>query len=736
LKVRTYLTLTATAVLVPVTIFAAASLSMLLEAERNAALRGVQETARSTALVVDRELASAEAALKALGSSPYLESGDLAGFYRQAKLSTAGQHFWIVLFDRDGQQLINTRSAYGASLPKRQHPERGHKVIDSQIISVTNLIQGPVATGPVIAVEAPVPARGGRQYVLSQAFDVQHFERAFNQPGVAPSWVIGLFDRNGITITRSRAAQQFIGKPATPQLIEAANQDHEGILRSKNLEGADNYGVFTHSSTSGWLITIGVPVDDIESAARRAVLLASAGLLAALACAAVVAIFLSRRLAQSMDAAARTAAALGQGKLPIFNGTGVDEVDTVQHALVDAGTILRHEQEQRALAEAERAQLFTSEQEARRVAESQNRAKDEFLAMLGHELRNPLGAITNAVAIMESPGLSPESLQRARAVISRQSGHLARMVDDLLDLSRVMSGKVFLNRQCIDLAGIVRNCVETLNTSRGHTHAIQIHTEPCWIDADPTRLEQIVTNLLVNACKYTPGVGKIEVTVRPQSGMVEVVVSDNGVGIAANLLPRIFDVFVQGAAPLDRAGGGLGIGLALVKRLATLHGGTVNAYSDGPGKGSRFVVQLPPATPQAIMMDASLSQAATAGEGCRILLVEDNEDNRQTLAAVLNLYGHRVTQAADGNEGLHLALSDPPDVAVVDIGLPGVDGYEVARRLRSMPATRAIGLVAVTGYGQSEDERKALDAGFDLHLVKPVEAAKLLQAIARLQPFT
>lgn len=732
LKIRTYLTLSASAVLVPVLVFAALALNMLLNAERKAALRAVQETARATALSVDSELAAAEARLRALATSQHLSRRDLASFYWQSRGALGNEEAWIVLFDASGQQLLNTRTDFGDPLPRRSRPEIGIETMRTGAVYVSNLLHGNVVNRPVISVEVPVPHPDGPQFVLSQAFVAEYFGRVFAQAAIPPGGVIGIFDRDGVTVARSRGAAEFVGKPTVPALISAARAADEGTLRTRSLDGVDIFGVYTRSKLSGWIVAVGVPVDHIEQAARRAVLVSGIGLLAAIAGAFVVAYLLGHRLAEAIGGAVRSASALGRGELPVETSSGVAEVDRLHMALAEAGTILRRERDSRTAAEAEREALFSSEQEARRLAEQQNKTKDEFLAMLGHELRNPLGAISNAVAIMETAGLSAESSHRAQAVISRQSQHLARIVDDLLDVSRVMSGKVFLNRQHLDLAEAVRNCVASLSgTHRIGAHALDVDVEPAWVDADPTRIEQIISNLLLNAAKYTPGAGCIAVRVRAAEGKATLTVSDNGIGIPPQLMSQIFDVFVQGPAQLDRSQGGLGIGLALVRQLVMMHGGSVSAHSDGAGKGSVFTVQLPLATEKGNAGSLGV-QPSPAGEGCRVLLVEDNEDNRQTLAAVLGIYGHTVSAAADGTSGLQAAMEDVPDVAVIDIGLPGIDGYEVARRLRASPATRGIRLVAVTGYGQQEDRDRALAAGFDVHLVKPVEPARLLEAIHRL----
>ena len=368
----------------------------------------------------------------------------------------------------------------------------------------------------------------------------------------------------------------------------------------------------------------------------------------------------------------------------------------------------------------------------RRQAVRENKAKDDFLAMLGHELRNPLNAINSAIAVIGFAGVNAESANRARTIIARQSQHLSCIVDDLLDLSRVMSGKIMLSREPLELGALVESCVETLKTTgRTAGYTLDIATEICWVDADPTRLEQVISNLLDNAFKYTPQGGDIRINASRDDGNVVLEIRDSGVGIGADLLPHVFDVFVQGESSLDRAQGGLGIGLALVRQLIELHGGSIEAHSDGPGLGSAFIVRLPSAPPARVRRPAA--HDATRMPPCRILLIEDNEDGRDMMSTMLAEYGHVILEAADGLEGLRIAAQGRPDIALVDIGLPTIDGYEVARRLRADPATAEIRLIALTGYGLAEDQRLAMEAGFDLHLVKPVNFEHLMVAISQCQ---
>jgi signal transduction histidine kinase len=355
----------------------------------------------------------------------------------------------------------------------------------------------------------------------------------------------------------------------------------------------------------------------------------------------------------------------------------------------------------------------------RKMAEQQNKAKDDFLAMLGHELRNPLGAITSAASILGAGNASADQISYAKGVIQRQSQHLKRIVDDLLDLSRIMSGKILLDKRNFEFSKVAAACIETLKiTGRAKQYTLNVHMESVWMNGDPARVEQIVTNLLDNAFKYTPPGGTIGIEVRAEGEDVVFEVADSGVGISADLLPHIFDVFVQGDNSLDRTQGGLGIGLALVRQLVMLHEGTVQAGSEGEGRGSVFTVRMPRSAEKKPAAPAVAQRKEQCQ--CSVLLIEDNDDGRATMAMLLSAYGNHVLTASEGAAGVKLAAEHKPDIALIDIGLPGMDGYEIAKRLRADPNTQGIKLVALTGYGQESDRIRALEAGFDMHMVKPV----------------
>ncbi len=348
----------------------------------------------------------------------------------------------------------------------------------------------------------------------------------------------------------------------------------------------------------------------------------------------------------------------------------------------------------------------------------ESQSKDEFLAMLAHELRNPLGAIEGAVQVLGLTRLREPRAAHARDVIHRQAMHMARLVDDLLDVGRVMTGKIVLDRHRVDLAESVRACVAAVAAQRKGRARIEVVVEPVWVNADPVRLEQIIGNLISNALKFSPADKAVVVTVSHDRGEAVLCVEDEGTGISADLLPHIFDLFVQADDSRDRAKGGLGIGLTLVRQLVELHGGTIEAVSPGTNGGSKFCVRL-----QAVRSPAgervSANTADPGQRAHRVLLVDDHADARTMYMMVLEAEGHQVFQAEDGLGAVEMFRSVRPDVAVIDIGLPRMDGYEVAKQIRKEAGGQDVTLIALTGYGFPEDRERSRAAGFDQHLVKP-----------------
>ena len=368
-----------------------------------------------------------------------------------------------------------------------------------------------------------------------------------------------------------------------------------------------------------------------------------------------------------------------------------------------------------------------------REREDADRRKDEFLAMLAHELRNPLAPIRNAAGLLGFPTLDPATLLEVRDVLERQVGHMTRLIDDLLDVSRITRGKIELEKQVVDLGEAMNHAARAaaeVIQARRHELIQLLPPEPMRLEVDPTRLDQVLTNLLTNSAKYTPPGGKISLSAVCEAGHAVIRVRDDGIGVEPTLLPRMFDLFTQADRPLDRSQGGLGIGLTVVKSLVELHGGTVEARSDGPGTGLEMTVRLPALPGAPPVRSRPEAPQLAAAKPSRVLLVEDHADGAAMLSRLLRSYGHEVRVAHDGPSGIQAALEFLPDVLLLDIGLPGMDGYEVARRLRREPKLRRAYFAALTGYGGAGDAEAAEAAGFDRHLTKPVEVDTLRQILS------
>ena len=368
-----------------------------------------------------------------------------------------------------------------------------------------------------------------------------------------------------------------------------------------------------------------------------------------------------------------------------------------------------------------------------------DRRKDEFLATLAHELRNPLAPIRNSLQILKMPRVDAATVQQTRDMMERQVHHLVRLVDDLLDVSRVMRGKIDLRRERVELATVVARAVETVQPLievQGHRLDLSLPHESLLLDADPVRLTQVVGNLLTNAAKYTEANGRIWLTAARENGQAVLTVRDSGIGIGPDMLPHIFELFVQVDHAATRSQGGLGIGLTLVKSLVEMHGGSVEAHSDGLGTGCAFTVRLPlthERQEQLVLQNENDEQMPVRASGLRLLVVDDNKDAAISLAMLLRLQGHEVQLAHSGVSALELAPSFSPDVVFLDIGMPGMDGYEVARRLRTQPGLENVVLAALTGWGQQEDRRRTAEAGFNHHLVKPPEPKAIENVLAQLK---
>ena len=711
-KIRTHLQLLVVAALVPLLLFSAGLTGYSWWEQRRAVEVRQLERVRALTMALDTELQATMRVMRVLSSEPTVMAGDDAAFADRMRDVMESQPLWSTFAVGDAEwKRARAASPAGVVPPPAPDPATRHRVLQSGQPAVSGIVKE--GDRLVTQLMVPVNDEGGRRNLLLVVIDHRRWLDFMSQYPVGSGAILTLLDQDGMIIARTRNIERFAGHPATERLIEQSRKTVEANFRNTTLEGEKVYTAHSRSVRWGWTLATGIPASVVESALFESTLLLVGTAVASGGLAFLLAFLYGRRIAHPIDAMGHAAHALAAGEEPRPIESSIREVREATNAFDYASEALR--ERQRALNEA-----LEREQRARVEAEEASRAKDQFLAMLGHELRNPLNAVTGAAALQQQ--LPPDSPQAARArdIISRQTVKLRDLVDDLLDVARVTSGKIVLDMKPVDLADIARHAVATLSASgRLAHHELDVETTPTWVRGDDTRLEQIVTNLLDNAAKYTPHGGRIALRVGADGARGVVQVQDSGMGIPPELLPRVFDLFTQGERTIDRSQGGLGLGLALVRRLVELHGGEVGASSDGAGQGACFSVNLPLA--QAPAAAAAAPAAEERERKLRILIVEDNPDGRETLALMLGMEGHEVHAAEDGPSGVKEALEWTPDAAIVDIGLPGFDGYEVARRIRAAAKGFAIKLVALTGYGQEEDRRAAMAAGFDSFLVKPAD---------------
>ncbi|MBQ5939084.1 ATP-binding protein [Massilia sp. AB1] len=731
MKTRSYLTAIILIVLLPLLALSAWGLSLLLQDEKEARLQAVAEKANSVALSIDKEFAKAEGALRVIAQTDAMASEDYASLHALMRKTITSENSWGVLFDDAGRMLLHTHLSYGKPIDQGPNPWVLEAIARGEP-SVSNLRPGRAGKSKVVSVQLPVKTPSGRTYLLAYTFNNTHITALLRHKDLPDTWVIGVFGADGISIARNVREHQFVGTPVRPELFQAAQRQFSGRIINRTRDGFMAYNSFTHTSRAAWTVAIAAPRDEINSPARNATWFAAVVLLIALGCAGAGIVVFARRITGSYQLTLAAAKTLEVGGIPAPVRSGVLEADLLQTALHDAGVKLARENEARQALERERETLLASERDARREAENQNHAKDEFLAMLAHELRNPLAPISAAAQTLGLQINNERAVRRAGDVIVRQVDHLKSLINDLLDVSRVTRGLVSIEQDEVKIGAIAGSAVEQaqpLIQARGHRLEVQVRCPQARVRGDRVRLIQVLSNLLNNAAKYTPSGGAITLTVDTLGSEAVIEVADNGMGIDAELLPHVFDLFRQASRSSERSQGGLGLGLALVRSIMALHGGRVEAHSEGLGQGARFTLFLP-LLAQGPGQAGNAAVAATAPPApVRLMIVDDNLDAARALANLLEAKGHSVAIAGDAQAALGHGGAEAFAVYILDIGLPGMDGYELARRLRSAAGGRVV-LVALTGYGQAQDIHKAYAAGFDHHFVKPIDIEALDRILA------
>jgi len=716
-RIRSQLLALVVALVVPIALLAGATLVQLQSVQRHEQEERLRERVTALRLALDSQMEAGLSILARLAedrsaSGERVDQSDAAALF-------ASQPLWrsITL-----QAVDAAIPAWRLSRDARDEPPVPASVIDAVQRAGAAHVSGLLgdAAGQhrsYLAVPVRQPGGAGSVLVVSIAdSEWVAFLRRYAVPG--PSTVT-LTDPDGRVAARTLEHDLWVGQRSPAQFRQATHGQDDGVLTVRSLDGTPYFSAFSRMRSTGWVLASGIPVTVLDGTVRKTTLVTVVSLAAATIAALLLAAVISNRIAGAMTGVLEMAAGIAGGEQHASDPRLENvEADTVRQKVQEAAEARRSRDEAQARA-------LASESRARSIAEAASRSKDQYIAMLGHELRNPLSAIASAAEVLARPDAAEAERARATEVVRRQARHLRRMVDDLLDATRLGSGKLRIERVPVELSRLARHVLDHfVAAGRGSGLAIDLRTEPVWVEGDEVRLEQVLANLLDNACKYTPPGGRVRLDVRADGDAALLAVSDDGPGLEPELLPRVFDSFAQGSRPIDRAAGGVGLGLAIVRQIVALHGGEVGAANGGELGGSVFTVRLARCAPPAA--EAAAAAAAPPARALRVLIVEDNADSREMLAALLEMEGHAVDTAADGPAGLEAIRREAPDLALVDLGLPGLDGHALAAAARAAGATTR--LFALTGYNTEADRESAARAGFHGFLVKPLDP-QALQAL-------
>jgi signal transduction histidine kinase/ActR/RegA family two-component response regulator len=716
LRLQTRLLILVAGAIVPLLVLSFVLSWLLVRQEVQTFRSGALDRNRAFMSAIDAELRGHITTLQALEALASLDSGNFATFSSEAERILKSQANWqnVLLASPSGEVLMSGIPRPASQPAGTADSASLREVVEKRSDVIGNVTYRDYLHAYGIAIRHPVIRNGSLVHVLSAIVDPRGFDRLIMAQDLPPGWVIGLVDSTGHFVARVPARGN--AAVASPAFLAAVKQGDEGWYRGLTVENMDTFTAYKTSGYSRWSVGLAIPAATIYASAVSAAWTLGVGTLVTLLLASGFALWMSRRISAPISSLARSARAIGRGEsVGHLDTEHIPELGDLALALREADHAIR-----------ERETLLEREQQALKAAD---RAKDEFLAMLGHELRNPMAAITSSVHVVSSAPRDSSMIDRAVAIIARQTRHMTRLVEDLLEISRLRLGKVVLHPEPFDLAQLAQRVVQVWEQAgRIAAGRMVLESSPVPVHADRARVEQVLSNLLDNAAKFSPPDQPIEIHVGRDGNDAVMRVTDHGTGIAPEISHQLFQLFVQGPQGADRSRGGMGLGLALVKRLVELHRGQVRALSEGTAKGATFEVRLPVADGTEAL--AEPPPPAPRHVACRILIVDDNHDGAEMLAAILGLKGHDVRVAHDAATGLARAAEWRPEVALLDIGLPDANGYELAAKLKSDARTRSIRLIAVTGYGQSADEKRALDSGFERHLTKPVDADLLDEVIS------
>lgn len=739
LSLRWYLVLLVAGTLLPVVLFALAVVSKLSSQEQAASERRILLAARNLAEAVDQELAGTTRTLQALASLNQLNQGDLKTFYDQAKRVTATQATWVsvILLSPQGQQLVNTKQPFGKQLPTVVEPGSLQRVVATRQPVVGNLARGKLDPDIVaIPVRVPVMRNHTLQYILTAVITQKALARVVGeQTRVDGEWTRTIVDGQGVVVARTRNPERFVGRRGTPSFLKRIRETTDGVYQDTTLEGVQVYIAFSRVRNSPWTVAVTVPVDVVQGPSRQAMGVVVGSGLALLLISGAGAFMLSRQISRSITSAALAAEALAKGEYPKVSSLSIKEVVLLGQSLEFAANLLS-EREQ------ERTENLMRVEAARAEAEATNRIKDEFLAVLSHELRTPLNPILGWSKLLRTGRLDAAKTAFALETIERNAKLQTQLIEDLLDVSRIMQGKLSLNMAPVHLVSTIQSAIETVRLA-AEAKSIQIQTrlDPTIgpVLGDSARLQQVIWNLLTNAVKFTAVDGQVAIQLGRVGSQAQIQVSDTGKGIHLEFLPYVFEYFRQEDSKTTRKFGGLGLGLAIVRHLVELHGGTVHVDSPGEDKGATFTVRLPLLKAETLEREQpissfSLTLQSSVLTNLRVLLVDDDIDTRDFITFLLEQHQAIVTSVASAYEALRAYEQATFDLLISDIGMPGMDGYMLIQQIRSQAprSGKPLPAIALTAYAGEYDQQQALRAGFQRHIAKPVEPETLVSAIVGL----
>lgn len=729
LSIRSRLALLVVATAAPLLIFMVMLVLRGSDAERALLQQRASGTVDAAMQAIDRELAGALAGLQVLAASPALARGDFASFHAQARAAVgiAGSSV-ITLYDRDGTRVVSTAVALGQPPTRRLDMSALAPPFETRRPHVSRLFESEAVKQPTLGLVVPVFVDGEVRYVLAAAMLSRRLTDLLRASGLPGTWIGTVLDQEGTIIARTRNPEAAVGKKALAANWErvrvAATQS--GAFSGHAQEGDPVLIAFSKSEASGWTTVVGIPVAALDRALQSSLLWVAAIGVMVVAMALVLAWRAASAIYSPIERLQAAAEALEQGRAFEAPTTATRPFDQLAHAMNQAARRIRER-------EAALTTSLVELQQAHQSLREEQVKKDQFIATLAHEMRNPLAPIRTSLHLLrKSP--PPAAADRALAIMERQIGHVVKLIDDLLDVSRIARGKVSLRLEPVVLQTLLAEAVEALEpvfAAAGLTLTTAMETEPMWVRADVTRLNQVIGNLLDNAAKFTPAGGRVCARASREADQAVLRIEDTGIGIPADRLAEIFEAFAQLRDDRAPRHSGLGIGLSIARMLVRMHGGTLEASSAGPGTGTSFTVRLPLASPVPLAPGPQNLECAPASPARKVLVVDDNADAAETLVAALRASGHEADLAHDGPGALASAARQRFDLVLLDIGLPGMDGYEVCRLLRRLDRRSDTKIVALTGWGAAEHRQRAEAAGFDGHLTKPVAWPQIEEVLQR-----